>query len=181
MGSKNAHGCTQNAKNCLTLTLLEWYNKEGNEFLSDIVRVTGDETWLPFGNVETKEQSKQWMHSHSQNKLKKFKQMLLVRISAVSWDRKGVLMVEFMLQGTKMSEVYCETLKHYVRPFRTKGMLYSSMTMCVSAYSFLYLSTAGAFQLGVVWPPSLQPWSHSKLIPPVYLPEELVGITALQQ
>jgi hypothetical protein len=50
--------------------------QRGNEFLIHIVRVTGDETWLPFGNVETKEQAKHWMHSHSQNKLKKFKQML---------------------------------------------------------------------------------------------------------
>jgi hypothetical protein len=62
-------------------------------------------------NVETKQQSKHWMHTHSQNKLKKFKQMLSARIAAVFWDKKGVLMVEFMLQGTTMSEVYRETLK----------------------------------------------------------------------
>jgi hypothetical protein len=30
----------------------------------------------------------------------------------VFWDREGVLMVEFMKQGTTiMPEVYCETLK----------------------------------------------------------------------
>jgi hypothetical protein len=61
-------------------------------------------------NVETKEQSKQWMHSHSSNKLKKFKQTLSARklMVTIFWDRKGVLMVEFMQQGTtETSEVYC--------------------------------------------------------------------------
>jgi hypothetical protein len=33
-------------------------------------------------------------------------------MTSVFWDRKGVLMVEFMQQGTTItSEVYCETLK----------------------------------------------------------------------
>jgi hypothetical protein len=32
--------------------------------------------------------------------------------AVVSWDRKGVLMVEFMQQGTTItSEVYCKTQK----------------------------------------------------------------------
>jgi hypothetical protein len=43
------------------LTFLEQYHKDGNEFLSHIIWVTGDETWVSFVNVETKEQSKQWM------------------------------------------------------------------------------------------------------------------------
>jgi len=38
--------------------------------------VTGDETWLQFVNAQTKEQSKQWMNTHSPNKPKKFKQTL---------------------------------------------------------------------------------------------------------
>jgi hypothetical protein len=48
---------------------------------------------------ETKEQSKQWMHMHSPKKPKKFKQMLSARelMAAAFWDRKGLLMVEFML------------------------------------------------------------------------------------
>jgi hypothetical protein len=56
------------------LTFSEQYHKDGNEFLSYIV--TGDETRVSFVNVETKEQSKQWMHAHSPNKLKQFKQTL---------------------------------------------------------------------------------------------------------
>jgi hypothetical protein len=58
------------------LTFLERYHKDGDEFLNHVVRVTGDETWISFVNVETKEQSKQWMHAHSPNKQNKFKQTL---------------------------------------------------------------------------------------------------------
>jgi hypothetical protein len=66
-----------------------------------------------FVNVETKEQSKRWMHTHSQNKPKKLKQMSATKLmAAVFWDRKGVPMMEFMQQGTTItSEVYCETQK----------------------------------------------------------------------
>jgi hypothetical protein len=62
------------------------------------------------------------MHTHSPNKPEKFKQTSARKMmAAVLWDRKGVLMVEFMQQGTTItSEVYCETLKNCVGPFRTK-------------------------------------------------------------
>jgi hypothetical protein len=76
-------------------------------------------------NVETKEQSKQWMHTHSPDKPKTFKQKLSSRklMVTVLWNRKGVLMVEFVQQETKItSEVYRETLKNYEGSFRTKGM-----------------------------------------------------------
>jgi acyl-CoA thioesterase len=64
-------------------------------------------------NVETKEHSKQWMHTHSPNKPKKCKQTSARKLmTAVFWNRKGVLMAEFMQQGiTVTSEVYYETLK----------------------------------------------------------------------
>jgi hypothetical protein len=39
--------------------------------------------------------------------------------------------------------------------------------------------TARAFQLGAVCPPSFQFWSHSEQLPPIYLPKEQVGTTAL--
>jgi hypothetical protein len=75
-------------------------------------------------NTETKEQPKQWMHTHSPNKPKKFKQTSARKlIAAVFWDRKAVLMVEFMQRGTANTlEVYCETLGKLLRPFRTKGV-----------------------------------------------------------
>jgi hypothetical protein len=77
-------------------------------------------------NVKIKQQSKQWMHTHSPNKPKKFKQKLSARklMATGFWDRKRVLMVEFMQQGTTiMSEAYCKTLKIL------RGMLTSSSSM----------------------------------------------------
>jgi hypothetical protein len=75
-------------------------------------------------NDETNGQSKQWMHTHSPSKPKKFKQMSARKLMAsVFWDRNGVLMVEFMQQKTTiMLEVYCETLKNCIGSFRRKGM-----------------------------------------------------------
>jgi hypothetical protein len=73
MGSENAHECVQIAENGSSFDFLEQYHKDGNEFLSHIVWVTGDETWVSFVNVQTKQQSKQRMHTHSRNKLEKLK------------------------------------------------------------------------------------------------------------
>jgi hypothetical protein len=83
-------------------------------------------------NVETKEQSKQWLHTQSPNKLKKFKQTLSARklMASVFWDRKGVLMVKFTQQGRiTSSEVYCKTLKKLRRAIQNKrhGMLTSGV------------------------------------------------------
>jgi hypothetical protein len=44
MGTKSAHGFTQNAENGFGLDFLERYNKDGDEFLNHIKRVTGDGT-----------------------------------------------------------------------------------------------------------------------------------------
>jgi hypothetical protein len=99
--------------------------QDGDEFLDHVVRVTGDETCVSFANVETKERSKQWMHTHSPKKPNKFKQTLSARtlMAAVFWVGKGVMMVESMQQWTTItSEVYCETLENCVGPFRTKGL-----------------------------------------------------------
>jgi hypothetical protein len=56
-------------------------------------------------NAETKEQSKQWMHTNLPNRPKNFKQTLSARklIATVFWDSKGVLMVEVMQQGTTIT------------------------------------------------------------------------------
>jgi hypothetical protein len=72
-----------------------------------------DETWVSFVNVETKEQSKQWMHTHSQNKPKKLKQTLSARklMATVFWDRKGMLMVEFMQEPNNVRSVLRNTKK----------------------------------------------------------------------
>jgi hypothetical protein len=57
----------------LAMNFLEWYHKHGDEFLNHIVQVAGDEPWVPSVNAETKEQAKQWVHTHSPNELRKFK------------------------------------------------------------------------------------------------------------
>jgi tRNA(Ile2) C34 agmatinyltransferase TiaS len=134
MGSKNAHRCAQNAENCFDFDFLEQYHKYGNEFLNNIIQVTGDEIWLSFLNAETKEQFKQWMmHTNSPNKPKKFKQTSARKLMVtVSWDRKGVVVVVEFIQGnTIISEVYCETLKKLRRAIQNYrcGMLTSGAVL----------------------------------------------------
>jgi hypothetical protein len=60
------------------------------------------------------------MHTHSPNKPEKFKQTSTRKLMAtVFWDRKGVLMVEFMQQGTTItSEVHCKALKKKKKKLR---------------------------------------------------------------
>jgi hypothetical protein len=78
--SENAHGyvLVQNAKHGFGFDFyfLEQYHKKGDEFLNHIIGVTGDETWDLLLNVETKEQSKQLVHTRSPKKPKKIKQTL---------------------------------------------------------------------------------------------------------
>jgi hypothetical protein len=68
MGSENAHRCTQYATNGFCFDFFRVIPNDGDEFLKHII--TGDETWVSFVNVGTKEQSKQWLHTHSPNKPK---------------------------------------------------------------------------------------------------------------
>lgn len=114
------------------LNFLTRYNDEADIFLKSIV--TGDETWVLYDNPETKEQSKQWMHTHSPSKPKKFKQTLTKRktMATVFWDQKGVLLVDFMEQGTTINkETYCETLRRLRRAIQNKrrGMLSSGVIL----------------------------------------------------
>ena len=108
------------------LTFLQHYWEERDEFLDSIV--AGDETWVQFMNTDTKEQSKQWMHTHFPSKPKKFKQTLLNKkmMATVFWECMGILLTEFMAPGTTMmSEVYCETLNklHSLIQNKWRGML----------------------------------------------------------
>jgi hypothetical protein len=93
------------------LTFLKRYHEDGDEFLSHVIQVTGDETFM---NVETKAQSKQWMYTHPPNNLEKLEQTSACQKAdgTYFWGRKGVLIVEFMKQGTTiMLEEYCKTLQ----------------------------------------------------------------------
>jgi hypothetical protein len=71
MDSENADGCAHDAENGFGFEFLERYRKDGDKFLNHILRVTDDEIWVSFVNVEIKEQAKQWLHTQSPNKPKK--------------------------------------------------------------------------------------------------------------
>lgn len=107
------------------LAFLSRYDEEGDDFLSQIV--TGDETWVAYNTPESKQQSMEWRHSTSPRKIK-FKQTMSARkiMCTVFWDRKGVLLVEFLPRGdTINSETYCDTLSKLRRAIQNKrrGML----------------------------------------------------------
>ena len=64
-------------------------------------------------NMESKRQSMQWRHSSSP-KAKKFKQASSVRkiMATVFWDRKGILLIDFLERGlTINADAYCETVR----------------------------------------------------------------------
>lgn len=107
------------------LTFLERYHEEGDDFLGQIV--TGDETWVAYVTPESKQQSMEWRHSTSPKKVK-FKQTISARkiMCTVFWDRKGVLLVDFLPRNdTINSTTYCETLNKLRRAIQNKrrGML----------------------------------------------------------
>jgi hypothetical protein len=62
-----------------------------------------------------------------------FKQTAATKLMApVFWDRKGMLMVEFMQQGTSlMSEMYCKTLKKPKMWIANILIYCSSMAICI--------------------------------------------------
>jgi hypothetical protein len=95
-------------------------------------------------NVETKEQLKQWIHTHSPNKPKMFKQTSARKLidgnCFLRQERSadGGIMQQ---QTTIMSEVYCETLKkNCIGPLRTKGVECSSMIVrvCIQLLTLEY-------------------------------------------
>jgi hypothetical protein len=120
MDSGNAHGCTQNSENDFSFDFLAWYHKDGDEFLKHIIWVTSDETWFSFVNVKAVD-----AHIH-QTSWKRLNKRLPARklMAAVFLDRKGVLMVEFMYQGTTIiSSGLQNTTKNCKGPLRTNGVV----------------------------------------------------------
>lgn len=114
------------------LSFLERYDKEGDEFLSHIV--TGDETWVSYYTPETKRQSSEWHHSKSPTRPRKFKREPSTRkiMATVFWDRKGILLIDFLPRGTTINaERYCETLAKLRRAIqnRRRGLLSSGVVL----------------------------------------------------
>jgi hypothetical protein len=60
---------------------------------------------VSIANVETVEQSKLWLHTHSPNKQKGFKQTFSARkmIATAFWYKRGELILEFMQQRTSIT------------------------------------------------------------------------------
>ncbi|KAJ4441063.1 hypothetical protein ANN_10913 [Periplaneta americana] len=77
------------------LSFLTRYSERGDELYRD-----SDETWVSHMTPESKQQSMEWKHTASPRK-KKFKQtMSTCKITCtVFWDRKEVLLIEFLPQG----------------------------------------------------------------------------------
>jgi len=113
------------------LDFLTQCSEEGDNFLSRLV--TGDETWLSHATPESKQQFMEWRHTSSPTKMK-FKQTTSTRkiMCTVFWDRKGVLLVDFLPQGSTINAgVYCNTLKKLHRAIQNKrrGMLSRCVVM----------------------------------------------------
>jgi hypothetical protein len=83
---------------------------------------TGDKTWVSFVNVETKEQSKQWMHTHSPNKPKEFKQSFSARelMATLFWDRNGANGRIHATNSHNNVRSVLRNTKNSVGPFRKK-------------------------------------------------------------
>jgi hypothetical protein len=52
-------------------------------------------------------------------------------MAAVFWDRKGVLIVEFMQQGTTMSEAYCRTLEELCTAGHSEQKAWNADIQCM--------------------------------------------------
>jgi len=103
-----------------TLDFLTQYNEEGENFLSHVV--TGNETWVLHEAPKSKQQSMEWRHTSSPTKTK-FKQTTSTRkvMCTVFWDRKGVLLVDFLTQGSTINAgVCCNTLQKLHRMIQNK-------------------------------------------------------------
>jgi histone-lysine N-methyltransferase SETMAR len=99
---------------------LSEYDENTVDFLDSIV--TGDETWCHYVTPETKQQSRLWKHTGSPPP-KKFKQQLSAGkiMASVFWDRRGVLLIEFMPRGTTINSTsYCKTSKKLRRAIQNR-------------------------------------------------------------
>ncbi|GFS91927.1 mariner Mos1 transposase [Trichonephila clavipes] len=101
------------------LDFLDRYHK-GDQFLERII--TGYETWVSHITPESKCQSMAWRHTNSPVRVKAKRTMSTRKVMAtVFWDRHGVLLVEFMQQGTTINAAaYCATLTKLRRAIQNK-------------------------------------------------------------
>jgi hypothetical protein len=102
------------------VTSLTQYSEQGDDSLSLIV--TGDKTWVLHVTPESKQQSMEWRHASLPIKKNLNRPFQLVRsMCTVFWDRKGVLLVKFLPQGSTVNaRVPCDTLMKLCRPIQNK-------------------------------------------------------------
>jgi hypothetical protein len=138
-------------------------------------------------NDETQEQSKQWMHTHSPNKLKKFKQTSTCQkaddICFLGQERSADGGIHATRDHNSVRSALRNTKKNCVGPFRTKGVecRHPVVFLHDNAHPHTDIHTQALLEY-FNWELFDHPsYSCSKQLPPVYLPEELVGITVLQQ
>jgi len=110
---------------------------EGDEFLDSIV--IGDEMWVFHHTPESKQQLLEWRHTHSALKRKFKTSTSTSRVMAtVFWDRKGVLLVNYMPHRTTVNAAaYCETKRlRYAIENRRRGMMTSSICLLLQLGNF---------------------------------------------
>jgi hypothetical protein len=101
---------------------LEQYHQGGDEFLSHIFQVTNDETWISVVNIGAKGQSKQWMQTHSPNKLRKCKQMFTRKlILTVFWYRSASGRIHATKDQNDVKSIL-QNVKKLIISLRTNGM-----------------------------------------------------------
>ena len=117
------------------LKFLTRYGQEGDEFLDSIV--TGDETWVFHHTPESKQQSRQWRHTHF-CRTKIFKTSISVKkvMASVFRDRKGILLFDFMPPGATINAAaYCDTLTRLQWAIQNKRRGMSSCGVCLLHYN----------------------------------------------
>jgi len=97
--------CELSSEN-LKLMQLDW-----NLFLKRIV--TGDETWVPHYDPESKQQSMQWKHASSPSPRKFKVQASAGKIMCTIFrDAEGILLIDFMPQKVTITGVYYADVLH---------------------------------------------------------------------
>lgn len=89
--------------------LLALQQQYGDEFWTRIV--TTDETWIPYFNPETKEQSKQWRRSDEGPPVKAMRTQSLGKVMiTVFWDCEGIILIDYLPKGTTINAAYYSNL-----------------------------------------------------------------------
>ena len=145
------------------LTFLQCYH-DGEDFLNKIV--TGDGTWVHFELEETKYESKQWMHSHSPSKRKKFRRTFSNRKckATVFWNQKMSSFggIHGMWHDHHCSPIQCDSWMS-MKGNSEQATRNVVIRHCVSSWKYSAVhcncnkEAPAAFLMGSVWSPTIQP------------------------